>query len=523
MGTPRQYTPDEDGPLLVPLQQGDRATFEALTRKYIKRMFNLAFLLSGDAACAAEASRNAFVAAWREVKSLRSTMHFSTWLVVLILREYRHLLEFEAEGDACVAPVADGADLAGGVNDTPLQRDLRRYVRSLALEQGVVLVLHYVRGYSLEKIAAILQIREDVLLSRLFIAQEQLSTLLRQVTDVSGRAGDEEQPPHPEIRRGFSAYLDNSASEADKELTKRHLGGCGSCREALAQLEWIAEHLKKLPDIEPPAWLVATIMESARTETSQAPPAHLPYNPFPRGRLSIVALIIVAVALLWYLTPHDAGDSKEQAAPSPSTRVAAPSPGAPVGRGNGVPSASLPVVPAPAGGGQVDRRALVSPEAPAAPAPSVPAPALTVPPAPRPPLSSQRQAPPAAPKQSSPLARSRADSSPILPADWGDSPAVVRSPPRKAATPKVLGSETAVLLNVRDPDSAQGAIERVVTSLGGTITGRGYSGGRTILYTRVDLDNVMDLVGGMGKIGTIQELPHIPEGASGAIDLTIRW
>jgi hypothetical protein len=80
-----------------------------------------------------------------------------------------------------------------------------------------------------------------------------------------------------------------------------------------------------------------------------------------------------------------------------------------------------------------------------------------------------------------------------------------------------------VLLNVRDPDTAQEAIERVVTSLGGAITGRGYSGGRTMLYARVDLDTVMDLMGGVGKIGTILELPHIPEGASGTIDLTIRW
>jgi RNA polymerase sigma-70 factor (ECF subfamily) len=523
MGTPRQYTPDEDGPLLVSLQQGDRATFEALTRKYIKRMFNLAFLLSGDAACAAEASRNAFVAAWREVKSLRSTMHFSTWLVVLILREYRHLLDFEAEGDACVAPVADGADLSGGVNDTPLQRDLRRYVRSLALEQATVLVLHYVRGYSLEKIAVILQLREDVLRSRLFTAQEQLSTLLRQVTDVSGRAGDEEHPPHPEIRCGFSAYLDNSAAEEDKDLIRRHLGGCGSCREALAQLEWIAEHLKKLPDIEPPAWLVATIMESARTEPSPPPPPRLPYNPFSRGSMSIVALIFAAVALYWYLTPHEAEDSPEQTAPSAPTGVGAPSPVATRRGGDAGPSAPHPVFPASGGGGSGDRGTNLRLDAPTALVPSVPIPALTVPTVPSPPLSSQRQAPPAGPKQPPPPARSRAESSPTLPADWGDNPSVVRSTPRKAAAPKVPGSETAVLLNVRDPDTAQEAIERVVTSLGGTITGRGYSGGRTILYTRVDLDNVMELMGGVGKIGTILELPHIPEGATGPIDLTIRW
>jgi len=68
-----------------------------------------------------------------------------------------------------------------------------------------------------------------------------------------------------------------------------------------------------------------------------------------------------------------------------------------------------------------------------------------------------------------------------------------------------------------------GEIERAVTSLGGSVTGRGYSGGRDILYVRIDVESVMELMGRLGKIGTIQELPAIPDGVFGQIDMVIKW
>jgi hypothetical protein len=92
-----------------------------------------------------------------------------------------------------------------------------------------------------------------------------------------------------------------------------------------------------------------------------------------------------------------------------------------------------------------------------------------------------------------------------------------------AAPPRSHGSEATVLLGVGDHDDSQRDIERAVSSAGGTITGRGYGGGRTILYTRIDVDSVVELMGSLAKVGTLQELPHIPEGTSGIIDLTIRW
>ena len=63
-------------------------------------------------------------------------------------------------------------------------------------------------------------------------------------------------------RRNFSVYLDNSIEAEESVAIKRHLMICGSCREALAELEWIVEHLKSFPDVDPPNGLVPDIMAS---------------------------------------------------------------------------------------------------------------------------------------------------------------------------------------------------------------------------------------------------------------------
>src|SRR6185369_8491355 len=122
-----------------------------------------------------------------------------------------------------------------------------------------LILLRYVRGYSLEKLEEIFLIRADILLSRLFEAEEALTACLK-----SGSNRSDTALPHPETRRNFSAYLDITTDDHEKVATKEHLKSCGSCREALADLEWMIEHLKSLPDEEPPHWLTTSIMEKAR-------------------------------------------------------------------------------------------------------------------------------------------------------------------------------------------------------------------------------------------------------------------
>lgn len=514
MTKPRQYTPDEDAQLLERVQQGDVASFEVLLRKYVKRMFNLVHLLCGNARVAADCCRKAFVAAWMEARSLRSTMHFSSWLVVLLLREYRLQLEF---GEV----MADGG---GAANEPATERGLRESIRALPPDLCLLLVLYHVRGYRLEKVAEILQIREDVILDRLFLAQGELLHLLKRAS----AEGEERREfglssSHLEARRKFPAYLESSVEEKEKELIRRHLGECGSCREALAELEWIAEHLKGLPDLDPPLALLPGIMSEVGTKVPLPPrPIQPPtvYGLFSRGRKRVVLLLVIAVTIYWYLAPHRETEVREEA-PLPAERKGAPLPPA-AERGEEGKSPSLPTM---------QMRSEYRPGTPYTPTQPPPVPEKSYqppPPAPQteplpPPAARQSKQPkqPAFPAPAT-LPKPKVEATPALPPDWGEGGGT-RPAQRKAVPLRGRGGETSVLLGVSSSEGADVEIERAVTSLGGSVTGRGYSGGRDILYVRIDVESVMELMGKLGKIGAIQELPAIPDGVSGQIDMVIKW
>lgn len=525
MGKPRKYTPDEDAPLLAALQRGEAEYFETLVRKYLNRIFNLAYLLTGDHEMASAAAKSAMVSACRDIQSLRSTARFSTWLAGLVLREVKRLLEFREASKPESGAAADlevATALQGEAPELTLEADLRNSIRALPPELAEVLVLRYVRGYSLERLAEVLQLREEILISRLFEAQEKLARSLKQRANgkIPSRRPDEagEALPHPEIRRAFSAYLDNSSEEMEKNAIRKHLGSCGSCREALAELEWVVEHLKSLQDVDPPQGLASAIMAEVRTAIVAEPVGEEVYQPRFRLPLLVAAGIFILGGIYWYLS--DRATVTETTLTAPAVTAGKPATGPATGGESGrvipPPSAAPPLR---SGGGVTD-----------VPLPKVP-PVSPVPLPPPPPaaqeVSPSRPLPQAAPlasQKTAPAARQTVPQGvPSLPAEWGESIPPGRSASGKAAAPKGNGDEVAVLLRIVDPEGSQQEIERAVTALGGEITGRAYSSGNDILYTRIDVGRFVELMARLGKIGRIVELPQLPDEATGSMDLVIRW
>jgi len=501
----RTFTPDEDAPLLLAWHRGDASAFETLLSKYLKRVFNCAFYLTGSEESAAAASQAAFVAAYANINSFSSRFHFSNWLVSLALKEARALLDLRTAG------LPEGAAAAAGLHE-----QLAKHLRQLPPELAEVLVLRYVRGYSLERMTEIYQLRTDILVARLVAGHEMLMTQLNRGTAPPAADGTPTSP-HPEIRRSFHAYLDSSLSIEDAAAVKRHLKSCGSCREALAGLEWILEHLKELPVIEPPHWLPAAILE--RVQLVPAKQAAVQEKGHPRLlQLGAAMLCVVITGLAAYLLLHDrdgqsrpvAGRETGQVVEPPSlqapqqgkaagfvTSITAPfrTPGRPSAPGGSSPEATVP-----------PPQAAPAAESPAhAPQPAVSAPL------------------PAAVKSEPSGRRERGEKPAELPAEWGESPPVVKPQQKKAAVGRSRSNDLAVEMTTEDPTAAIQAIENAVAAAGGKITGRAYSGGSDVLYTRIEIDRFFDLMSRLGKVGTIEELPQSPEGIEGAVDLIIRW
>ena len=84
---------DDDAALVSSAQKGDLHAFELLVARYQKKMLNIAFRLIGDYDDACEVVQDAFVSAYRNIKTFRGDAKFTTWLTTITLNLSKNRLK----------------------------------------------------------------------------------------------------------------------------------------------------------------------------------------------------------------------------------------------------------------------------------------------------------------------------------------------------------------------------------------------------------------------------------------------
>jgi hypothetical protein len=324
---------------------------------------------------------------------------------------------------------------------------------------------------------------------------------------------------HAEIQGKLSAYLDNAVSAEEKAEIKRHLGICGSCRVAIADLELTVGYIKSLPEVEPPPWLTSKIMAIVRDDTIRNPslwqriffPLHV------KLPIEVVALVFLCVTG-YYLTRTIVTPTLLTTSSSIQKRILPQ-------------SAANKALPAGSSAQSTETRNKTAPVTGTLPSPAMP---------PSPTAAQPEEEPYPAPT----LPARTMHEPELRPADEGVMEPSLgkeeKTAPHKAMqrSMKSPGYETApaagtaetmeagkgeVFLVVDDPNAATGDIEEAVTRIGGGISGHSYSGDSHLLFVRIDAQKVPALLERLDRIGTVQERPQISKGAGGTVELTIRW
>ena len=141
---------------LAGAQKGDPAAFERLYKTYVGRVHALCLRMTGNRAMAEDCTQEAFISAWKGLKSFQNRSSFGTWLhriaVNCVLgRARRGEFEFSpAVGDALPAQVVP--------NDELQVEDLETMLGKLPGGARSVVVLYGVYGYSHEETADMLGI-----------------------------------------------------------------------------------------------------------------------------------------------------------------------------------------------------------------------------------------------------------------------------------------------------------------------------------------------------------------------------
>lgn len=71
---------------------------------------------------------------------------------------------------------------------------------------------------------------------------------------------------HNDIRHRLSEHLDETLTPDEKASVEEHLKICPDCSNALMELRKTIEHIRKVEEAEPPAWMTQKIMARVRAE-----------------------------------------------------------------------------------------------------------------------------------------------------------------------------------------------------------------------------------------------------------------
>jgi RNA polymerase sigma-70 factor (ECF subfamily) len=183
---------DEERRLVEVAQRGDVASFNELVRLFEGRVYTLCYRMLGDADSAADAAQDAFLAAFRNLRSFRGGS-FRSWMLriatntcydVLRVRKRRPSvsLDIDADDESASSPLQI-ADDAESPDDFAQRRELAAAIQDgltlLPDEQRIVLILSDIQGLAYEEIAQITNSNLGTVKSRLSRGRARLREVLK--------------------------------------------------------------------------------------------------------------------------------------------------------------------------------------------------------------------------------------------------------------------------------------------------------------------------------------------------------
>jgi len=194
----KQKTTDEDYEFVSLCKKGDVDAFGVLVKKHQKSMFNIAYRMIGNYEEACDIVQDAFVSAYRSIKSFKGTAKFSTWLYTIVmnlsknrlkqLKTQRHREKFSINNPI---PTNDGQTRGELASSEPsalenlekrdVQQKVQECINSLDEEFREVLILRDIQGLSYGEISDLLEVPEGTVKSRLFRAREAIKDCLKEV------------------------------------------------------------------------------------------------------------------------------------------------------------------------------------------------------------------------------------------------------------------------------------------------------------------------------------------------------
>lgn len=173
-----------DAGLITAAANGDADAFEALVKKYERRVLSTAFRYLGEATAAEDAAQEIFLKVWRNAKRFRGKSSFSTWLYRIVVN---HCLNAKAKRREILplneAVAEEGPNVEERYEKKRTARVVREAVDGLPGKQRMALVLSKFDGRSYKEIAEIMGVSLSSVESLIYRAKRNLRKKLAPLTE----------------------------------------------------------------------------------------------------------------------------------------------------------------------------------------------------------------------------------------------------------------------------------------------------------------------------------------------------
>jgi RNA polymerase sigma factor (sigma-70 family) len=168
-----------DVDLVVRVQGGDQRAFEALAGADYPRLYRVAYGVMGDHPSAEDATQQALLDIWRDIRRLADPAKYEAWSYRLLVRvcyaEAKRQPKWGSSDDIPPTRQPRAADAYGVVAD---RDQLERGLRRLPMDHRVVLALRHLLGMPPDEVAATLGISRWTVYKRLQAATESMRAAL---------------------------------------------------------------------------------------------------------------------------------------------------------------------------------------------------------------------------------------------------------------------------------------------------------------------------------------------------------
>jgi RNA polymerase sigma-70 factor (ECF subfamily) len=169
---------DMDEQFVYRAQQGDRKAFEMLVARYERPVFSCVYRLVRDFDDAADITQTAFLKAYNKIATCQPASKFFNWLYRIAVNESLNHLKRQQRQQRYHGDSLSWSTPETDYDQAEVSQHLERALSAMSLDQRLVIILKHLLFLSYREIAAILDIPEKTVKSRLYAARQLLKERL---------------------------------------------------------------------------------------------------------------------------------------------------------------------------------------------------------------------------------------------------------------------------------------------------------------------------------------------------------